>query len=94
MPDTTMPRRRPTLLDAEAMKALVEQYPKPLPRAVAKDIGRIDPHMRRFIGLSPICLVATADAAGRQDVTPRGDPAGAFKVGLDVVDAPPPARLM
>ena len=45
-----------------------------------KDIGRIDVHLGRFIGLSPICLVATADAAGKQDVTPRGDPPGSFKV--------------
>jgi hypothetical protein len=36
--------------------------------------------MARFIGLSPICLVATADASGKQDVTPRGDPPGSFKV--------------
>jgi len=45
-----------------------------------KDIGRIDVHMGRFIGLSPLCLVATADASGKQDVTPRGDPPGSFKV--------------
>jgi PPOX class probable FMN-dependent enzyme len=36
--------------------------------------------MGRFIGLSPLCLVATADASGKQDVTPRGDPPGSFKV--------------
>ena len=53
----------------------------PSPRARRlKDIGRIDVHMGRFIGLSPICLVATADASGKQDVTPRGDPPGSFKV--------------
>ncbi|HZB56130.1 MAG TPA: MSMEG_1061 family FMN-dependent PPOX-type flavoprotein, partial [Reyranella sp.] len=39
-----------------------------------------DVHMGRFIGLSPLCLIATADASGRQDVTPRGDPPGSFKV--------------
>ncbi len=48
--------------------------------AALKDIGRIDVHMGRFIGLSPMCLVATADASGKQDVTPRGDPPGSFKV--------------
>ena len=36
--------------------------------------------MGRFIALSPICLIATADASGKQDVTPRGDPPGSFKV--------------
>ncbi len=48
--------------------------------AAVKDIGRIDEHMGRFIALSPICLIATADASGKQDVTPRGDPPGSFKV--------------
>jgi len=28
----------------------------------------------------PICLISTADASGKQDVTPRGDPPGSFKV--------------
>ena len=48
--------------------------------AAVKDIGRIDAHMGRFIALSPICLISTADASGKQDVTPRGDPPGSFKV--------------
>ena len=53
----------------------------PVSKAAAlKDIGRIDVHMGRFIGLSPMCLVATADNTGKQDVTPRGDPPGSFKV--------------
>lgn len=80
MPDTTMPRHRPALLDADGMKALVEQYPKPLPRAVAKDIGRIDAHLRRFIERAPFCCLASCDSEGRVDVGPRGDPPGSFKV--------------
>jgi len=80
MPDTTMKRPRPALLDAEGMKALVEQYPKPMPRAVAKDIGRIDPHMRGFIERAPFCCLASCDIDGRVDVGPRGDPPGSFKV--------------
>ena len=79
MPDALAPRS-PVLLDAAGAAALVASYAAPSKPAALKDIGRIDVHMRRFIGLSPLCLVATADASGRQDVTPRGDPPGSFKV--------------
>jgi len=79
MPDSMMPRS-PVLLDDAGAAALVGTYGAVSRGARLKDIGRIDEHMRRFISLSPICFVATADAMGRQDVTPRGDPPGAFKV--------------
>jgi PPOX class probable FMN-dependent enzyme len=72
--------RIPAVLDAAGAAALVASYAPVSRGAAVKDIGRIDPHMARFIGLSPICLVATADASGKQDVTPRGDPPGSFKV--------------
>jgi PPOX class probable FMN-dependent enzyme len=88
---------RPALLDAEGAAALVASYPTVMKGAALKDIGRLDPHMTRFIGLSPMCLVATADASGRQDVTPRGDPPGAFKVldehTLALADRPGNNRL-
>jgi uncharacterized protein len=79
MPDTALPRS-PALLDAAGAAALVASYAAVSKGAALKDIGRIDVHMGRFIALSPLCLIATADAAGKQDVTPRGDPPGAFKV--------------
>ena len=79
MPDALAPRS-PTLLDAAAAAALVASYAPVSKGAGLKDIGRIDVHMGRFIGLSPLCLVSTADASGKQDVTPRGDPPGSFKV--------------
>jgi PPOX class probable FMN-dependent enzyme len=68
------------VLDSEAAKALVASYPAVSGLAEKKDIGRIDVHMGRFITLSPICFVATSDAEGNGDVTPRGDPPGSFKV--------------
>jgi uncharacterized protein len=79
MPDALAPRS-PALLDAAGAAALVGSYAAVSKGAAMKDIGRIDVHMGRFIGLSPLCLVATADTSGRQDVTPRGDPPGSFKV--------------
>jgi PPOX class probable FMN-dependent enzyme len=79
MPDALAPRS-PALLDAAGAAALVRSYAAVSKGAALKDIGRIDVHMGRFIGLSPLCLVATADASGKQDVTPRGDPPGSFKV--------------
>src|ERR1044072_6146862 len=79
MPDA-LPPRPPVLLDAAGAAALVASYAAPSKPAALKDIGRIDVHLGRFIGLSPLCLVATADASGKQVVTPRGDPPGSFKV--------------
>ena len=81
MPDSLTPTSaRPAVLDAEAARALVASYGKPSAIAAVKDIGRIDQHLRRYIEMSPFCCVATADADGKQDVTPRGDPPGSFKV--------------
>lgn len=79
MPDALAPRS-PALLDAAGAAALIGSYAAVSKGAALKDIGRIDVHMGRFIGLAPMCLVATADASGKQDVTPRGDPPGSFKV--------------
>ncbi len=79
MPDQAFPRS-PALLDGEAAAALVASYPPVSKLAEAKDIGRLDVHLGRYIALSPICFIATADKTGKQDVTPRGDPPGSFKV--------------
>ena len=79
MTDSVSPRI-PATLDAQGAAALLASYAPVSVTAAIKDIGRIDLHMGRFIALSPICLVSTADAKGKQDVTPRGDPPGSFKV--------------
>ncbi len=80
VPDSILPVRPPAVLDDAGAAALVASYGAVGVTAAQKDIGRIDGHLAKFISLSPICFVATADAAGRQDVTPRGDPPGSFKV--------------
>ncbi|MEV6446855.1 MSMEG_1061 family FMN-dependent PPOX-type flavoprotein [Amycolatopsis sp. NPDC051716] len=46
----------------------------------AKIGDRIDSHARRFIAHSPFLTLATADAAGRADCSPRGDYPGFVKV--------------
>jgi PPOX class probable FMN-dependent enzyme len=96
MPDSVL-SRSPQLLDDAAAAELLASYPAVSALGVNKDIGRIDVHMGRYISLSPMCLVATADKTGKQDVTPRGDPPGAFKVldekTIAIADRPGNNRL-
>lgn len=47
-----------------------------------KQVDRLDEHCRDFIARSPFLVVATSDAAGRCDASPKGDPAG-FVLVLD-----------
>ena len=48
----------------------------PIPRSLQKEITRLDVHCRALIASSPFVLIASSDAAGRMDVSPKGDPAG------------------
>lgn len=50
------------------------------PLAERKVIDRIDPFCRDFIALSPFLVLATADAQGRADASPRGDAPGFVQV--------------
>lgn len=61
---------------------LREHYDAPLERAVRKELQRIDEMARRLIAVAPIVLVASHDAEGRCDVTPRGGQPG-FVTVLD-----------
>jgi len=49
---------------------------KPAPRMLAKTIDTLDDICLAFIARSPFVIVASHDAAGRVDVSPKGDPAG------------------
>lgn len=62
--------------------ALRELYDAPNDRAVRKQLDRLDAMARRLIELTPLVVVASHDAAGRCDVTPRGGPPG-FVTVLD-----------
>lgn len=53
-----------------------EHYGEPSHMSKAKQLDRLDRHCRAFIALSPFIVVATADASGRADASPRGDPPG------------------
>lgn len=60
--------------------------------AAAKTITRLDAWARRFIALSPFCVVASADARGWCDATPRGDAPGFVRVLDDTTLALPDRR--
>ena len=47
-------------------------YPKPTPRVIAKARPSIDAHARKFIEMSPFCVLATSGSDGSVDASPRG----------------------
>jgi PPOX class probable FMN-dependent enzyme len=53
---------------------------EPMPRSVQKEISYLDRNCLAFIAKSPFVLVASGDAQGRLDVSPKGDPAGFVQV--------------
>ncbi len=56
--------------------ALRNHYGAIDPLAKAKIMPKLDPHARAFIALSPFLVLATADANGDVDASPRGDGSG------------------
>lgn len=55
---------------------------RPLPAVQRKVRTRLHEIDRQWLAASPLCFVATADAAGNADVSPKGDPPG-FALALD-----------
>jgi PPOX class probable FMN-dependent enzyme len=49
---------------------------EPAARSVTKERPRLHQRDREWLAASPFCLIATADADGRCDVSPKGDPPG------------------
>ncbi|GAB3963104.1 pyridoxamine 5'-phosphate oxidase family protein [Actinoallomurus acanthiterrae] len=68
---------------------LRELLGEPMPRAIAKERVRLHEVDRKWLAASPFCLVATADATGACDVSPKGDPPGFTHVIDDVTIAIP-----
>jgi len=52
-------------------------------RVLAKNRAALSDDDRAWLAASPFCLVATSDAAGRCDVSPKGDPVGALTHVID-----------
>jgi PPOX class probable FMN-dependent enzyme len=59
-------------------------YPPPSDLVVRKTLPRLDRYARRFIELSPFVCIATTDADGHCDASPRGDAPGFVRVVDDL----------
>jgi PPOX class probable FMN-dependent enzyme len=64
---------------AAALRAVIGA---PVERSMRKQIARLDGHCRALIAASPFVLIASSDATGSCDVSPKGDAAG-FVMVLD-----------
>lgn len=64
----------------DELEALVGQ---PSKGAVAKQRSTLHELDREWLAASPFCLLATSDAEGRCDVSPKGDPPGELAHVLD-----------
>lgn len=62
-----------------------------------KEITALDGHCRAFIEHSPLLMLATSDASGRCDISPKGGPPGFVQVlddeHLAIPDAPGNRRI-
>lgn len=67
----------------DASAKLDALYAPPHKLTVAKDIGVVDKHGRRFIELSPFVALATVGPNGTVDVSPRGGGPGFIRVAED-----------
>ena len=81
----------------ESVEALRRVYSEAKGRAVQKQIDHIDAHCARFIGLSPFVVIASVDAHGALDASPRGGAPGFVRVSnartLLMPDSPGNNRL-
>jgi PPOX class probable FMN-dependent enzyme len=63
-----------------AASDLAAIYPAPSPRVIAKARPEIDVHARKFIAMSPFCVLATSGPDGSVDASPRGGNPGFIHV--------------
>jgi uncharacterized protein len=64
-------------LDSGGLKSI---YPDPAPRVIAKARPELDAHARKFIEMSPFCVLATSGTDGSVDASPRGGHPGFIRV--------------
>ncbi|WP_394552637.1 MSMEG_1061 family FMN-dependent PPOX-type flavoprotein [Agromyces sp. MMS24-JH15] len=62
---------------------LEELIGTPLPAARDKSRDRLHEIDRAWLAAAPLCFIATADASGDADVSPKGDPGGSLALVLD-----------
>lgn len=70
------------LVDVASAADLQELIGEPHPRAWAKERTRLHERDAEWLAASPLCFVATCDADGNCDVSPKGDPPS-FTLVLD-----------
>jgi len=61
----------------DQLRAILKEPTEPV---IRKTLKCLDKHCGVFIGRSPFMLLATADANGNADVSPKGDPPGFVKI--------------
>ncbi|MGM9426071.1 MSMEG_1061 family FMN-dependent PPOX-type flavoprotein [Hydrogenophaga sp. MI9] len=80
-----------------SLAALRALYDPVRERSAKKEIPQLDAHARRFIGLSPMLVIASGDATHGLDASPRGGAPGFVHVAdahtLLIPDAPGNNRL-
>jgi PPOX class probable FMN-dependent enzyme len=61
-------------------EGLASIYPAPTERVIAKARPAIDAHAKKFIGMSPFCVLATCGPDNSADASPRGGNPGFIHV--------------
>jgi PPOX class probable FMN-dependent enzyme len=74
---------RSLFMEIRSEAELRELLGVPHARAAGKDRARLAEMDRRWLAASPFCVLATSDAEGRCDASPKGDPAGQLIQVLD-----------
>jgi hypothetical protein len=72
-----------TWTEIDSLEALVGLLGEPNERAANKSRPALLDVDRAWLAASPFCMMATADADGRCDASPKGDPAGQLVHVLD-----------
>ena len=78
--------------ELESRGAVRAHYDGPHEVALRKQMKQLDRHCRAFIAVSPFVVIATADAHGRADASPRGDAPGFVAVRDDTTILVPDRR--
>ena len=66
-----------------SLEQLTELIGTPLPAVANKERDRLDDLDVQWLKVSPFCVVATSDADGNVDASPKGDPAGQLAQVID-----------